>query len=634
MAGHAESAVRCVASGNEHLVNSEQAMEHVRMLRAFALDTGLSADHMLQMSTVVTAPTTRSPMSKSLLHCMVPAKNVTKAVVFNFSGALCSDSISPAVKRDIIQWMAAAYHLFDGSCNIVLLCRSLLRLLDTSLSGDVVSLMLLLASKETATSFTMSMVSKASKKKPSDELLYLAHVLERCSPVQESHKAVEDEVNVKLDAVGSQWEAHMHKLQQELFGRVRHPYHAKELGVRCVGINTSSKQLLEAFERRPPDLMTVLLNPEILKAMASEGKHRQIDYFQSHLRIALNDVFRSPETDKGRHFLKSLASMVGILQENPPAVEQWLMESVGLWDADHYWEQILALISSFSLASPNHFFLCIWEPIAQILFYQSLEMQVNIFQCFTELCRFWTLVEVPRSRGRRDSIFVRTYEKETMHALERLITDLGRVGMALVQLHPNRLVEILLPVFEIYSMRLEVFRKARVIMLCLPEWPFVMLPVFSRNPLLIDGVCKMYLSLLDFLEEAKEHLPLTWLKTKISEYNNQAVWLGLALSGDWKGACAVGPQLSPSVLEAPEVSPSDSYSPLALWWQPALQERISELCRTHNVEPHEIVLIEDTWLAFINALADFQPHTAEFMRRISKMNEQSRASAASKISAE
>ncbi|XP_075546077.1 uncharacterized protein LOC142579589 isoform X3 [Dermacentor variabilis] len=452
MAGHAESAVRCVASGNEHLVNSEQAMEHVRMLRAFALDTGLSADHMLQMSTVVTAPTTRSPMSKSLLHCMVPAKNVTKAVVFNFSGALCSDSISPAVKRDIIQWMAAAYHLFDGSCNIVLLCRSLLRLLDTSLSGDVVSLMLLLASKETATSFTMSMVSKASKKKPSDELLYLAHVLERCSPVQESHKAVEDEVNVKLDAVGSQWEAHMHKLQQELFGRVRHPYHAKELGVRCVGINTSSKQLLEAFERRPPDLMTVLLNPEILKAMASEGKHRQIDYFQSHLRIALNDVFRSPETDKGRHFLKSLASMVGILQENPPAVEQWLMESVGLWDADHYWEQILALISSFSLASPNHFFLCIWEPIAQILFYQSLEMQVNIFQCFTELCRFWTLVEVPRSRGRRDSIFVRTYEKETMHALERLITDLGRVGMALVQLHPNRLVEILLPVFEIYSM--------------------------------------------------------------------------------------------------------------------------------------------------------------------------------------
>ncbi|XP_075546076.1 uncharacterized protein LOC142579589 isoform X2 [Dermacentor variabilis] len=568
MAGHAESAVRCVASGNEHLVNSEQAMEHVRMLRAFALDTGLSADHMLQMSTVVTAPTTRSPMSKSLLHCMVPAKNVTKAVVFNFSGALCSDSISPAVKRDIIQWMAAAYHLFDGSCNIVLLCRSLLRLLDTSLSGDVVSLMLLLASKETATSFTMSMVSKASKKKPSDELLYLAHVLERCSPVQESHKAVEDEVNVKLDAVGSQWEAHMHKLQQELFGRVRHPYHAKELGVRCVGINTSSKQLLEAFE------------------------------------------------------------------ENPPAVEQWLMESVGLWDADHYWEQILALISSFSLASPNHFFLCIWEPIAQILFYQSLEMQVNIFQCFTELCRFWTLVEVPRSRGRRDSIFVRTYEKETMHALERLITDLGRVGMALVQLHPNRLVEILLPVFEIYSMRLEVFRKARVIMLCLPEWPFVMLPVFSRNPLLIDGVCKMYLSLLDFLEEAKEHLPLTWLKTKISEYNNQAVWLGLALSGDWKGACAVGPQLSPSVLEAPEVSPSDSYSPLALWWQPALQERISELCRTHNVEPHEIVLIEDTWLAFINALADFQPHTAEFMRRISKMNEQSRASAASKISAE
>lgn len=632
MSARAERAVRFLVSGDKQLESSEQATEHLRQLRAFAIDAGLSADRMLQLSTVITAPSTQYPMAKSLLQCMVPAESVTKDIILSFSGALCSDSISPAVKRDIIQWMAAAYHMFDSSCNLVLLCRALLRLLDTSLSIDAVSLMLLLASKETATSFTMSMVSRASQRKPSDKLQYLAHVLERCSPDPESHKAVKDEVNPKLDAVGSQWEAHMHKLQQELFGKVRHPYRARELGVRCVSIDTSSKQLLEAFERHPLDLMTVLLNPEILKAMASEGKHRQIAYFQNHLRIALNDVFRSPETDKGRGFLRSLASMVNILQENPPAVEQWLMECVGLWDGDHYWEQILPLISSFSLTSPGHFFLCIWEPLVQLLFFQSLEMQVNIFQCFLELCRFWALVELPRSRGHRDSVFVRTYEKGTMNALERLITDLGRVGMALVELHPNRLVEILVPVFELYYMRLEVFRKTGVVMLCLPEWPFVMLPVFSRNPLLINGVCKMYLSLMDFLEEVKERLPQSWLKSKISEYNNQVVWLGLALSGDWKAACAVGPELCPRALEEAGVSPSDSYSPLALWWQPVLQEHVSELCYTYSIEPHEIVN-GDTWLSFINILAASQPHTAKLMQRISKMNEQSRASTASKTSA-
>ncbi|XP_070384513.1 centromere protein I-like isoform X2 [Dermacentor albipictus] len=601
MSGHrAVDAVRFLVSGDGRLENLEEANQHLCMLRAFALDAGISAEDMLQLSMVVTSLSTESFTAKSLLLCMVPGTSIAKDVILKFSGALCRDSISSAVKRELLQWMAATYHLFDKSCNIVLLCRALLRLLDTSLSDEAVNLMLLLASKDTATPFTMSVVSKASHRKPSDKLQYLAHVLEKCHPVPESHKAVKDE----------------------------------ELGVQRVGVNTSIKQLMEAFERRPLDLTTALLNPEILKAMASVGKHRQIDYFQGHLRIALNDVFHSPETDKGRDFLKSLARMVGILQENPPAVEQWLMKWVGMWNVDRYWEQILALISSFSLTSPKHFFLCIWEPLVQVLFYQSFEMQVNIFQCFTELCRFWALVEVPRSLGKRNSVFVKTYEKETMNALERLITGIGHVGMALVQLHPNRLIEILLPVFEFYYMqscpykpswtfliaaagwvllvpcrivhnwghyvchvlrvgdrawRLEVFREARVIMLCLPEWAFVMLPVFSRNPLLIDGVCKMYLSLMDFLEEAKEHLSWPWFKPKIREYNNQVVWLGLALSGDWKAACAVGPQFSPSTLEAMGPFLSDSDSPFALWWLPGLRESVSELCYTHMIEPNEIV---------------------------------------------
>ncbi|KAL3237208.1 hypothetical protein MRX96_048230 [Rhipicephalus microplus] len=255
MTSRAEKAVRFLVSGNGKLESSGQTMEHIRKLRALAKEAGLSADHMLQLSTVITAPDTRSelqcdfqdpPLAKPLLQCLVPAENVTKQLILAFSGALCSDSLSPAVKRDIMQWMVAVHHLFDSSCNLVLLCRSLLRLLDTSLSGDAVTLLLLLASEGTATSFTRSAVSKAMQRKPSDELLYLTYVLERCR-FPGSRKAIKDE---KMDAVGSLWEVHVHQLQQELFGKVKHRYNSKDLGLQCGSINTGSSQLLEALEVR------------------------------------------------------------------------------------------------------------------------------------------------------------------------------------------------------------------------------------------------------------------------------------------------------------------------------------------------------------------------------------------------
>ncbi|KAL1454774.1 hypothetical protein MTO96_043669 [Rhipicephalus appendiculatus] len=541
MAARAERAIRFLVSGNGQLESSGKTMEHIRKLRAFAKEAGLSADHMLQLSKVITAPGT--------LH-----------------------------------------HLFDNSCNLVLLCRSLLRLLDTSLSGDAITLMLLLASEETATSFTMSTIFKAMQRKPSDELLYLAYVLERCHFGPGSRKVIEDE---KMDALGSLWEVHVHQLQQELFGKVKHPYRSKELGVQCAGINTNSNQLSGALERHPLDLMRVLLNPEILKAMASEGKHRQLAHFQGNLRITLNDVFRRPENVQGKEFLTSLARMVSILQESPPAVDQWLMECMAVWDGHHYWEQILALVSNFSLTSPGHFLSCIWEPLMRLFFFQSLEKQVNIFRCLTELCRFWCLVEVPRSQGRRDFVFDRTFGEGTVKAIMHLVSELNRIGMALVELHPDRLVEIMVPVFELYHMRLEVFRKSRVVLMCLPEWQFLMLPVFSRNMLLIDGVSRMCLSMLDFLEEVREYFEWPWLKTMIGEFNHQVSWLGLALGGDWKGACAVGPKLSPKLLEASGVSLSDSYCPVALWWQPAVKEAVAQLCHTHKIEPHEIAQVSD-----------------------------------------
>ncbi|XP_075743292.1 uncharacterized protein LOC142796468 isoform X2 [Rhipicephalus microplus] len=459
MTARAEKAVRFLVSGNGKLESSGKTMEHIRKLRALAKEAGLSADHMLQLSTVITAPDTRSPLAKPLLQCLVPAENVTKQLILAFSGALCSDSLSPAVKRDIMQWMVAVHHLFDSSCNLVLLCRSLLRLLDTSLSGDAVTLLLLLALGGTATSFTRSAVSEAMQRKPSDELLYLTYVLERCR-FPGSHKAIKDE---KMDAVGSLWEVHVHQLQQELFGKVKHRYNSKDLGLQCGSINTGSSQLLEALERHPLDLMKVLLNPEILKAIVSEGKHRQLAYFQGQLRITLNDVFMSPENVEGKKFLTSLATMVSILQENPPAVDKWLMNCVATWNGDHYWEQILALVSNVSLTSPDHFFSCIWEPLMQLFFFQSLEKQVSIFRCLTELCRFWCLVEVPRSQGCRGFVFDRTYGEGTVKALTHLVSELNRIGMALVEFHPDRLVEIMVPIFELYHMPAGVYgRRKRV----------------------------------------------------------------------------------------------------------------------------------------------------------------------------
>ncbi|XP_075743288.1 uncharacterized protein LOC119169378 isoform X1 [Rhipicephalus microplus] len=626
MTSRAEKAVRFLVSGNGKLESSGQTMEHIRKLRALAKEAGLSADHMLQLSTVITAPDTRSPLAKPLLQCLVPAENVTKQLILAFSGALCSDSLSPAVKRDIMQWMVAVHHLFDSSCNLVLLCRSLLRLLDTSLSGDAVTLLLLLASESTATSFTRSAVSKAMQRKPSDELLYLTYVLERCR-FPGSRKAIKDE---KMEAVGSLWEVHVHQLQQELFGKVKHRYNSKDLGLQCGSINTGSSQLLEALERHPLDLMKVLLNPEILKAMVSEGKHRQLAYFQGQLRITLNDVFMSPENVEGNKFLTSLATMVSILQENPPAVDKWLMNCVATWNGDHYWEQILALVSNFSLTSPDHFFSCIWEPLMQLFFFQSLEKQVSIFRCLTELCRFWCLVEVPRSQGCRGFVFDRTYGEGTVKALTHLVSELNRIGMALVEFHPDRLVEIMVPIFELYHMRLNMFRKSRVALMGLPEWQFIMLPVLSRNSLLIDGLSRTCLSLLEFMEDARECFEQPWLKAMTNEFHDQVSWLGLALAGEWKRACAVGPKLSPKVLEALGVSLSDTYCPVALWWQPTVKDAVAKLCQTHNIEPHEIAQSADTWSAFLDILAASQPHTTELMRQTAVLTEPSRFSMVSR----
>ncbi|KAL3193187.1 hypothetical protein MRX96_018018 [Rhipicephalus microplus] len=604
MTARAEKAVRFLVSGNGKLESSGQTMEHIRKLRALAKEAGLSADHMLQLSTIITAPDTRSSLAKPLLH----------------------DSLSPAVKRDIMQWMVAVHHLFGSSCNLVLLCRSLLKLLDTSLSGDAVTLLLLLASEGTATSFTRSAVSKAMQRKPSDELLYLTYVLERCR-FPGSHKNIKDE---KMDAVGSLWEVHVHQLQQELFGKVKHRYNSKDLGLQCGSINTDSSQLLEALERHPLDLMKVLLNPEILKAMVNEGKHRQLAYFQGQLRITLNDVFRSPENVQGKKFLTSLATMVSILQENPPAVDKWLMNCVATWDGDHYWEQILALVSNFSLTSPDHFFSCIWEPLMQLFFFQSLEKQVSIFRCLTELCRFWCLVEVPRSQGCRGFVFDRTYGEGTVKALTHLVSELNRVGMALVEFHPDRLVEIMVPIFELYHMRLDMFRKSGVALMGLPEWQFIMLPVISRNSLLIDVLSRTCLSLLEFMEDARECFEQPWLKAMTNEFHDQVSWLGLALAGEWKRACAVGPKLSPKLLEALGVSLSDTYCPVALWWQPAVKDAVAKLCQAHNIEPHEIAQSADTWSTFLNILAASQPHTTGLMRQTAVLTEPSRFSTVSR----
>ncbi|XP_075743297.1 uncharacterized protein LOC142761699 isoform X3 [Rhipicephalus microplus] len=587
MTSRAEKAVRFLVSGNGKLESSGQTIKHIRKLRALAKEAGLSADHMLQLSTVITAPDTRSPLARPLLQCLVPAENVTKQLILAFSGALCSDSLFPAVKRDIMQWMVAVHHLFDSSCNLVLLCRSLLRLLDTSLYGDAVTLLLLLASEGTATSFTRSAVSKAMQRKPSDELLYLTYILERCR-FPGSRKAIKDE---KMDAVGSLWEVHVHQLQQELFGKVKHRYNSKttkallpftknvtvahcefillDLGLQCGSINTGSSQLLEALERHPLDLMKVFLNPEILKAMVSEGKHRQLAHFQGLLRITLNDVFRSPENVQGKKFLTSLATMVSILQ-------------------------------------------------------------VSIFRCLTELCRFWCLVEVPRSQGCRGFVFDRTYGEGTVKALTYLVSELNRIGMALVEFHPDRLVEIMVPIFELYHMRLDMFRKSGVALMGLPEWQFIMLPVLSRNSLLIDGLSRTCLSLLEFMEDARECFEQPWLKAMTNEFHDQVSWLGLALAGEWKRACAVGPKLSPKLLEALGVSLSDTCCPVALWWQPAVKDAVAKLCQTHNIEPHEIAQSADTWSAFLDILAASQSHTTKLMRQTAVLTEPSRFSTVSR----
>ncbi|KAL3219231.1 hypothetical protein MRX96_050525, partial [Rhipicephalus microplus] len=119
------------------------------------------------------------------------------------------------------------------------------------------------------------------------------------------------------------------------------------------------------------------------------GKYRQLAHFQGLLRITLNDVFRSPENVQGKKFLTSLATMVSILQ-------------------------------------------------------------VSIFGCLTELCHFWCLVEVPRSQGCRGFVFDRTYGEGTVKALTHLVSEVNRIGMALVEFHPDRLVEIMVPIFELY----------------------------------------------------------------------------------------------------------------------------------------------------------------------------------------
>lgn len=100
-------------------------------------------------------------------------------------------------------------------------------------------------------------------------------------------------------------------------------------------------------------------------------------------------------------------------------------------------------------------------------------------------------------------------------------------------------------------------------------------------------------SLLEFMEDARECFEQPWLKAMTNEFHDQVSWLGLALAGEWKRACAVGPKLSPKVLEALGVSLSDTYCPVALWWQPTVKDAVAKLCQTHNIEPHEIAQVGD-----------------------------------------
>ncbi|KAL3223758.1 hypothetical protein MRX96_049677 [Rhipicephalus microplus] len=174
------------------------------------------------------------------------------------------------------------------------------------------------------------------------------------------------------------------------------------------------------------------------------------------------------------------------------------------------------------------------------------------------------------------------------------------------------------------------FRKSGVALMGLPEWQFVMLPVLSRNTLLIDGLSRTCLSLLEFMEDARECFEQPWLKAMTNEFHDQVSWLGLALAGEWKRACAVGPKLSPKVLEALGVSLSDTYCPVALWWQPTIKDAVAKLCQTHNIEPHEIAQSADTWSAFLDILAASQPHTTELMRQTAVLTEPSRFSMVSR----
>ncbi|XP_077518123.1 uncharacterized protein LOC144128542 [Amblyomma americanum] len=628
MSMHTEETVRFSLLENVGQEDVEPVMDEIKILRIRALRTGVSERCLLRLSQIVSASITPPTVASSILQCMVPAEEVPENVVSALSGALCSRQLTLGVKRGILRWLGAAFHALDTNCNRVVLTRVLLGFLDTPLCADAVSLLVLLASRKTATSFTMSCISKASQRKPSDELAYLASVFERCRSGSAACNVAEEE---RLEVLGLAWQAHMNLLQQDLFGNIVYEHRPENLGLWGVDSSTGGEQVAEAIQAGALNLKAFLLNPEIQRVLAnnSSGHHLQA-YFDCRLFAVLTDIFWNSETASGSEFFRMLVSAVNTWQEIPPVVEQWLMKVVGFWDGDHYWEPILALISSLSLSSPSHFFMFIIEPLLRLLFFLELEKQIDIFRCLCNLCRFWGLVEVPRSRGEREpSLFGREPAPEPMSAVQQLSVQVGRISVALLQLHPNHVVEVMDAIFDFHHMRLNVFSKTSVTMLSALPWPVVAYSVHSRNPLLLDGISKVCISQQTLLGNLRQTFPQPWLKTRISMCNHQVAWLGQLLTGAWKEACDYGPHLPFAELRAVGLfsRESDLFKtessdwPLALWWQPELHEQVSELCRKHRVQRHELILDEKMWHTFLTILASSQPYTAKLMAEITKVPE-------------
>lgn len=613
MLGKCEEAIRFFSSEKK---TSRSAKKYAEILRECASERGLSADHLDSLSKVVTCPDTSPSLAQFLLKCMVPEGQVTNDVVVNLAGGLCSKRMPDSLKRHVVQWMCAVFHLLDGGCNRVLLVRVLLSLLDTSVASCAANLLVLLASKQTATSFAMSRIAKASEKKPS-ELLFLGTVFEKCRSGPAAHVTFS---NASVDALGMAWQECMHQVQRDLFGYIMHPYTAKALPPPDIFHNGDTRFKMN---NSPESLTALLESPSIAKCFANEGGQQLRARLDRQLRAELNKVFQSPESDTGKKLLGQVVVLSKTLQELPPCVEACLAVWLNFWDGDQYAEEILALVSLFPMASPEIFFLSILKPLFLRSFFLGLDMQIKVFQCLSNLCHFWSAVEVPRLQGRRRSFFERMYEPDVMiEALPRLVVNLDLIAMALLQLNPDHMVEVTMHVLDLYLLRLEVQKQTRVAVLSQPLWECLIISAYSSSPLLLESVSKVLYRHLRSLEQLRDHVAQPWVRSMLVEHDCQVAWLGLVLRGGMREAGAIGPCLRSETLQAAGLpEPGSRDSPLALWWQPALQGDVEALCRKYSVLPRDLPMDQKMWKAFVSIVARYHLHTAELLWRCSRWSE-------------